>query len=433
MFPFARLPLEAAVHHEGRQLVRCLLKRGRYVIGQERRNEIVVDEPSVSGQHARLSVASEEEIFIEDLGSANGTLVDGQLITGRTRLTATSEVRLGAVRLCLQRGGLPLAVFPHLPEGFLRARRYNLGEAVIEGTTSTIYEAYDTSLGRDIALKTMRPASQTDVSALLRFIREAQITSQLEHPGILPIYELGLDEQSRLYYTTRFIEGQSLAEILHLIEAGDQNTLARHRLPMLLNYWQRVGDTVAFAHSRGVVHTALRPEYIEIGPFGEVFTTNWGLAKLMPVAEFSAHYRVNAPASSGPIPLGPHSAPEQAAAKLDEIGMAADIFALGALLYQILTLHPPLPSESEEALLAAALEAKILDPAARKEARPHWPQGRLPAYLTHVAMKALKVAPAERHSSVSELQQDVAAWQEGRITEDKKGLWKQVTEKLGKH
>ena len=110
MLPHHR-PLEAVVRHRGRLLSRCLIRRGRYVIGQEEKNEIVIDDASVSGIHARLAVVSEDEIYIEDLGSANGTLVNGQPTSGHTRVTFTCKVEIGATTLEFQRGGQPASAF----------------------------------------------------------------------------------------------------------------------------------------------------------------------------------------------------------------------------------------------------------------------------------------------------------------------------------
>src|SRR5882672_2639206 len=112
------LALEAVVRQDDRLIARCLLRRGKYIIGQERKNEIVVDAESISGRHARLTVVSEEHLFLEDLGSANGTFVDGCAIEASTPITLESEIMVGDATLTFQRGGLPASVFRHLPENF---------------------------------------------------------------------------------------------------------------------------------------------------------------------------------------------------------------------------------------------------------------------------------------------------------------------------
>ena len=423
----SRRPLEAVFYLEERQLARCLIPRGRYVIGQEGRNEIVVDEPSVSGLHARLDVESDDEIYLEDLGSANGTFVDGQIASGATRLSFASDVRLGAVAMRFERGWLPAALFHELPATFLRPQRYDLGEIIVQGRTSTIYRAHDTSLLREVALKMMLPASQREPSAVLRFVREVQITGQIPHPGILPVYELGLNPDGRLFFTTRFIEGESLASILTRLAAGDERAIERYSLHALLGIWQKVCDTVAFAHSRGVVHNALTPEVIEVGRFGEVFVTQWSLA-LVQSEPFGDTRHVSAPESTAPAPLSPYTAPEQAAGLHHEIDLRTDVFALGGLLYRMLTLRDPLRSETEHELLEAALNASVAPPVtfAKTAPGPHWPRGRFPEFPAAVAMKALSYSREERHQSVPDLQREITAWQQGAASgADLGALWKQ--------
>src|SRR5213078_3046916 len=110
------------------------------VIGHDRKNEIVAETESVSSKHARLTVSSDEHFFVEDLGSANGTFVDGVAIDALTPLTLEREIAIGQVRLIFERGGLPASVFRHLPEGFMRTSRYVVGNPIVEGHTSTIFE-----------------------------------------------------------------------------------------------------------------------------------------------------------------------------------------------------------------------------------------------------------------------------------------------------
>jgi serine/threonine protein kinase len=421
--------LEAVVTHEGRRIARCLIRRGRYVIGHERKNEIIADEASISGQHARLTVVADDEIYIEDLGSVNGTFVDGLPAEGMTRIPPDAEVRIGAAILLFQRAGLPATIFEHLPEGFLRKMRYEHGEVIVQGSTSTIYEARDTSLGRVVAVKVMLPESQHHPGAVLRFIREAQIAGQLQHSGVLPIYELGLDEQRGLFYSTRFVEGETLAELLARFAENDEQTLSRVSFRRLLHIWQRVCDVVAYAHSRGVIHGAIRPEAVEVGSFGEVFLTHWGSANTRAETPDDPDNVFVATIAAAP-PLCQYSAPEQAGGQFEDIDERTDIFALGGLLYRILTLRDPLNADTEDALLEAALNAKITPPAELHKGGPcpHWPHGRFPEFPAAVAMKALRLAREDRHASVKELQQEIAAWQDQSAAGGELGkVWKQFT------
>src|SRR4051794_36100908 len=158
--PRSRLALEAVVRNEGKIIARCLLRRGRYVIGQGRKNEIMVEADSVSGKHARLTVIDEEHFLIEDLDSANGTCVNGVAVRAATPVTLDCEIALGSTTLEFQRGGLPASVFRHLPHGFLRSARYTVGSPIVQGHTRTIFETRDNVLQSDVAMKVLLPASQ---------------------------------------------------------------------------------------------------------------------------------------------------------------------------------------------------------------------------------------------------------------------------------
>jgi serine/threonine protein kinase len=424
--------LEAVVRDSnGRHLARCLVRRGRYVIGQDRKNEIVVDEPSVSSKHARLTVIHENEFLIEDLESANGTVVDGKRVNGHTPVTLESKVELGGATLEFQRGGLPASIFAALPPSFFRERRYEIGAVVVEGRTSTIHAARDTSLHRDIALKRLKPDYQANGAQVLRFIHEAQLTSQLQHPGVLPIYDLGLNEEMELFCTTRFVEGESLGSNHDRIAVGDHETItpAPLSLPVLLNIFQKACDTVAFAHSRGIVHCALRPECIMVGNFGEVFVTNWGFARqtadepTVPSNDLPAR----AAASVRTPPITAFSAPEQTPTWPGELTCQTDVFALGAILYRILTLQPPVSGDSEEEILTQMMDSAI-SPAhlASRETLSHLPGGRIPEALSAIAFKAMAPRPAERFANISKMQRLVTAWQAGVPGERNGSIWKQV-------
>jgi serine/threonine protein kinase len=422
--------LEAVVRDSsGRHLARCLVRRGRYVIGHDRKNEIVVDEPSVSSKHARLTVIHENEFLIEDLESANGTMVDGKPVSGHTAVTLESKVALGGTTLEFQRGGLPASIFAALPQSFFHERRYDIGDLVVEGRTSTIHAARDTSLHRDIALKRLKPDYQANGDQVLRFIREAQLTSQLQHPGVLPIYDLGLNEEMELFCTTRFVEGESLGSILDRIARGDDETLTQQSLPILLSIFQKACDTVAFAHSRNIVHCALRPECVMIGNFGEVFVINWGFARhLGPTGSSAANGQSTRPASLAPIPpITAFSAPEQTPTWPDDLTCQTDVFALGAILYRILTLQPPVTGDCEEEILTQMMSRPV-QPAhlAARENLSHLPGGRIPEALSAIAFKAMAPRAAERFASVSKMQRLITAWQAGVPGERNGSIWKQV-------
>ncbi len=408
--------LEAIVRDsEGRQVARCLIRRGHYGLGQEKTNEIVIDEASVSAAHARLTVVNDEEFFIEDEGSANGTFVDGHPASSLTPVKLESRLQIGRCTLEFQRGGLPAAVYRYLPDGFLRSRRYDLGNVLTEGRSSTIYEAHDTTLNREIAIKIMRPECQVLAANVLQFIRDAQITSQLQHTGILSPYEFGLNDQRQLYYTTRLVEGESLGSVLSEIAAGDADHERKHSLTSLMAAFQKVCDIVAYAHSRGVVHGALTSDCITLGVYGEVMVVDWCGAQILENGE-SAYgvgpRPVLAPPSIVMPAPGAFTPPELIDADVDQISRAADVYALGAILYHILTLRPPVRTGDEEDLKLQILHSLIPSPLNLIRASlMHWHVGTIPEVLSGIALKALQLDPESRYSSVIALQEAVTAWQ----------------------
>jgi eukaryotic-like serine/threonine-protein kinase len=426
-----RLALEVIIRHAGRIVGRCLVRRGRYVIGQDKKNEIVVNAESVSGRHARLTVMSDTELFIEDLESANGVSVDGQRVEGSVQIGLDSLVAIGEATLEFQRGGIPAAIFPHLPEGCLRLPRYRIGEVVVQGSTSAIYSAYDTALCRNVAMKVMLPESQSQSRQALRFIREAQIAGQLQHPGILPIYEFGRDDEGRLQCVTRFVEGESFASLLDALAEGHA---PQPGMGELIGILLRACEAVAFAHSRGVVHCALDPGAITVGHFGEVFVGGWGFARILPAGEAAAPL-VSAPESPAWPGLTRYTAPEQAEGSNDAIDARTDIHALGGILYRLITLRDAVTGETEDELLDQALSPRPAPATAlaKQPPCPHWPGGKLPESLASIAMKALSVDREERHASVEELQREIAAWHGGVSGGEHGGLWKQFSGILGRH
>jgi len=413
------LALEAVVRQDDRLIARCLLHRGNYVIGQARKNEIMADADSISSKHARLTVASEEHFFLEDLGSANGTFVDGRRIDAATPVTFESAIMVGQAQLTFQRGGLPASVFRHLPENFLRSSRYAIGKVIIEGRTSSIFEARDNVLRRHIALKVLHRDSQANVALILAFIRENQIVAQLIHSGILPVYDFGFDDEIGLFSATRFVEGESLGTLLTGMASGKRE--APHAsLHTLLTIFLKACDTVAFAHASGVVHGCLHPDTIIFGRFGEVFVDHWGTAQLGEPLD-GKRPRLQAPDRIASPPVSRCMAPEQAA-DVEDINARADVFALGAILFRILTLRNFNNGQSEEEIVAAT-QKPALPPAEAlltSPPPPHMPGRVLPERLAAICAGALSFNREERFSTAHDLKLAITHWLEqaadGRMT-----------------
>jgi len=177
--------------------------------------------------------------------------------------------------------------------------RYVEGEELARGGMGSIVRAHDDDLDRDVAMKVMLGRGSRQVA---RFLEEARVTGHLEHPGVVPVHELGVDERGRVFFTMRLIEGRDLREIIRLVRARAEGWTLTRALEVLL----KVCDTVAYAHSRGVVHRDIKPANVRVGSFGEVYVMDWGLARAprTPASARSLATRAPATRAAGPRTSG---------------------------------------------------------------------------------------------------------------------------------
>ncbi len=232
--------------------------------------------------------------------------------------------------------------------------RYQVFGEIARGGIGAVLRGRDQDLGRDVALKVLLARHGNNPLAALRFVEEAQISGQLQHPGIVPVYELGKGKDGRPYFAMKLIKGQTLASLLERRNAPGEDGRR------LLSVFEQVCHTVAYAHARGVIHRDLKPSNVMVGAFGEVQVVDWGLAKVLPqggVADDERSARARAlPAAIATVRQGtgsahseagtvvgtpPYMAPEQARGEVQCIDERADVFALGAILCEILTGLPP--------------------------------------------------------------------------------------------
>jgi pSer/pThr/pTyr-binding forkhead associated (FHA) protein len=281
--------IEIIVSKDGAELLRKTVRPGDYVIGREPECEVQVEVELVSRRHAQLTV-NFDHVLVEDLGSSNGTFVNGKPVTEPTRLWPNQKIQIGAATIELRRvksapppddslAPQTAAVQRLLPEEFLREKKYDIGQVVAQGGMGAILNAQETTIERPVAMKVMLDGSNPD--DLTRFVAEAKITGQLEHPSIVPVYELSVDENGQPFYTMKMVRGITLRKVLELLAEGVPETVRKYPLPVLLTIFQKVCDAIAFAHSKGVLHRDLKPENIMLDDFGVVLVMDWGLAKRM--------------------------------------------------------------------------------------------------------------------------------------------------------
>ncbi|MCA8961600.1 MAG: tetratricopeptide repeat protein [Planctomycetes bacterium] len=272
--------------------------------------------------------------------------------------------------------------------------RYEVREEIARGGMGRILAVWDRDLGRELAMKVVIDEGRHSKADLLeRFLREARITSRLEHPGVVPVHEVGVDDEGRVFFTMRRIRGRELGEVFASSRGHDSDWSVHRALEGLL----KVCDTIAFAHSHGVVHRDLKPENIMVGDFGEVYVMDWGLAKDLHEACRDELDRVAASTRSGSIVGTPYyMAPEQATGV--EVGPAADIYALGALLYTLLAGEPPY---AEHESTDRVLDAMRAGPPRELDALPDTESTMGP--LRRICLRAMARAPADRFGHAGEM------------------------------
>lgn len=286
-----------------------------------------------------------------------------------------------------------------LRQHHLSGAKYQVGRVLSRDQASTLFEARDLSLQRPVAMKVMVLSRQPTAEDLLRFIQEAEVLAQLEHPSIPPLYELGADEDSKAFFTMKFVAGETLEAILQRLAAKDTLTKQAYPLAKLLALFGKICDGIAHAHARGIIHRDLKPEHILVGPTGEVAIVDWGLAKLLnKTADTQKHEGAILQTMSGMIMGTPDfMSPEQAEGHSAAADQRTDVYALGGILYHILALQPPITGPNLMEKIEKARTGQITPPAqVRRE---------VPAALSAVATKALAYRADQRYQSVAELQQ----------------------------
>jgi tetratricopeptide (TPR) repeat protein len=438
---------EVIVSKDGVELARRVVTPGEYTIGRGGDVDFQMETPLASRHHAKLYV-NYDEWLIEDLGSANGTFINDRKLPPQqpTKVFPTQTLRVGDATVTLRRlrgteapdaSLTPQAATLHavLPEEIRKDRRYAIGAVVAQGGMGAILNAQDQTIRRDVAMKVMLQSGGSE--DVLRFVEEAQITGQLEHPNIVPVYELGVDEQDQPFYTMKFVRGISLQKVLDLIASGAEATVKKYPLAALLTIFQKVCDGIAFAHAKGVIHRDLKPANIMLGEYGEALVMDWGLAKVLgaqsergaTVHSARQENPANATLSGSIMGTPQYMAPEQAAGRIERLDARTDIYALGAILYHILTLRPPVSGESAEMVVERVRAGKIdLGSLTHAGGLPHLPDSRVPESLAAVVRKAMSLDPVARYASVKDLQADIEAYQGGFATSaEKAGAWKQFT------
>lgn len=316
-----------------------------------------------------VSLADVSRIWQQSLDSA---------VTPWTTLKASSEDAGRATGLVIQRRNLHVA-----REAVVPTADYEILNVIGEGGVGVVYAARQASINRTVAVKMLKESIEEDQDHRTKFLTEAVVTGDLEHPNIVPIYDLGASESGALFYAMKRVHGTPWSAVL-------PNKTLGENLRILMS----VADAIAFAHARGIIHRDLKPENVMLGDFGEVLVMDWGIALSTPTFEKSGV--ITQSASMGGTPA--YMAPEMATGPAEAIGPASDVYLLGAILFEIVTGKTPHIGEDVMSCVYAA---------ARNEIQPTDKSGE----LLDIAHQALATNPADRYASVQELQAAIRAYQ----------------------
>ena len=292
--------------------------------------------------------------------------------------------------------------------------RYHFIRSIGFGGMKGVLLVRDTDTDREVAMAIMPDFRERPRQDLERFVGEALLTARLEHPNIVPVHDIGIDNSGSPFFTMKYLRGQSLAQLLARMKQGDSEMLEKYTLYRRLQIFQRVCNAVDFAHSRHCCHLDIKPGNVNIGDFGEVVVLDWGLASPLDDrgrALLSGDRRAKGtPGYMPPEFLSPETA--------EKVGVASDIYSLGGVLYALLALVSPLADCDQEEKLRRTASGEIPPPS--QAAPPGW---HVPASLEAVCRKAMALRPADRYRNVTELRQEIVAFISGYAPRAEHASW----------
>ncbi len=297
---------------------------------------------------------------------------------------------------------------------FEASERYSAHELIGEGGMGEVHSCRDGWVGRQVAMKVIRGESAETSDVRARFLREARVQGQLEHPSIVPVYDIGVRDRGRVYFTMKRVKGRTLSEIVSGIAKGNEALAERYSRRRLLSAMANVCLAVSFAHARGVVHRDLKPANVMLGDFGEVYVLDWGIAKIGSSPDSPEETTIgdlldeeSSPKTRMGALLGTpgYMAPEHVETRATA-SPAQDVYALGAILYEVLA-HEPLHRGNT---LRDVLTSTTTSPVARPGSRA--PHLDIPPELDDICAQATAADPGARPSA-RELEEAIQRYLDG--------------------
>ena len=367
--------------------------------------ELSRDDIAALFEHRFVDATGDGDLLLDSTGQPSAELAAG--IARRLSHVAAARRVLRSARLEVDERP-PIRLDPD---------RYEVLEEIARGGMGSIHRVLDRRLGRYLALKVARASTGTDDSRrsmLARFHNEARITGRLQHPGIVPVHELGSDQGDQSYFTMKLVEGVTLLDALDRMHAGDATWPTSRLLRILV----QITETLSYAHSRGVVHRDVKPSNVMIGEFGEVYVMDWGVARPVGSAALSdadgdaektivAPLQVSQTLEGDVVGTPAYMSPEQACADTN-VGPLFDVYSIGAILYHLLSGHAPYAD-------AAAPSAwDVLEHVRRGPPAPVTRAGA-PPELVAICSRAMARDAARRYDDMTALADDLRAFMEHRI------------------
>jgi serine/threonine protein kinase len=285
-------------------------------------------------------------------------------------------------------------------QGALFSKRFKLGRVLGEGGMAVVLEAVDVRLERTVAVKRLKQKAAERPDQRGRFFKEARIIGGLSHPGVVPIHDAGTLEDGEPFYAMEKIQGDTLFDLLRKRASAEINS--RQGILRFVDIFERICQTIAFAHAHNVIHRDLKPRNIMVDRFGAVFVMDWGIAKRI-ATEASPH--PDGQTQDGQFVGTPaYVSPEQAKGLAEATDFNTDVFTLGVILYEILTGELPFHGESNKEIIQEVLH--------HNPAPPRTVNRRVGRELSAICMKALAKDPRRRYASAAELAEEIRRFRE---------------------